>query len=85
VRLSAREGQLVVSVTDDGVGFRSNGSPPVGHGLQTMRERAEELRGRLLLTSGAGHGTTVTAEIPLAPGAEPRPSPQHDRDAVASS
>ena len=45
------EGQrLRIGVTDDGTGIRDGGLP--GHGLQTMRERAEELRGRLEVTAG---------------------------------
>jgi nitrate/nitrite-specific signal transduction histidine kinase len=32
-----------------------------------MRERAEELRGQLRISSTPGNGTTVTAEIPLPP------------------
>jgi signal transduction histidine kinase len=56
---------LRVTVTDDGSGVRDGG--PAGHGLQTMRERAEELRGRLRVTTGpGGGGTTVAAEIPVA-------------------
>jgi len=78
VRLAAEDAYLIVSVTDDGAGLSTNGRPPSGHGLQTMRERTEELRGRLRLSSQAGGGTVVTAEIPLPPqprdtSAEPRP------------
>ena len=38
------DGTLVVSVADDGRG--ADGDPNGGAGLETMRERAEELGGR---------------------------------------
>ena len=65
VDIHAREGLLCITVSDDGPGFDStsalaNGN---GNGLHTMRERAEELRGRLCITSQAG--TTIRAELPL--------------------
>ena len=56
--------RLRLRVADDGRGLHPDGS---GHGLQTMRERAEELRGRLRLLNGSG--TTVVAELPLSAGA----------------
>jgi signal transduction histidine kinase len=65
------DARLRLEVTDDGLGLagarrdghgRGHGHGH-GHGLHTMRERAEELRGHLRLSSG--HGTTVVAEIPL--------------------
>jgi signal transduction histidine kinase len=61
VRIDTADGVLRASVSDDGAGLPA--TEPTGHGLQTMRERAEELRGRL---SVSGHGgTTITAELPL--------------------
>lgn len=65
VEIDVTDGQLRIVVRDDGQGLDSAYLPPGGHGLQTMRERAEELRGRLQLTSAAG--TTVQADLPLAP------------------
>jgi len=59
-------GELVVRVRDDGCG-RAEPQAGRGHGLRTMRERAEELRGQLRISSTPGDGTTVTAEIPLPP------------------
>jgi signal transduction histidine kinase len=53
---------LLVSVVDDGRG-PTDGSN-AGHGLATMRERAEELGGRLAVT-GADPGMRVDAVLPL--------------------
>jgi len=33
--------------------------------MSTMRERAEGVGGRLIVESGPGRGTSVTAELPL--------------------
>jgi signal transduction histidine kinase len=50
-------------IEDDGVGF---GEPSgQGVGLIGMRERVGLLDGRLDIESGAGHGTTIVAEVPL--------------------
>lgn len=57
-----RDGEsLRVSITDDGCGrVRTR---PDGVGLHSMRERAEEIGGRLEITHAGG--TTVTAVLPL--------------------
>jgi signal transduction histidine kinase len=65
VRISAADRALRVCVTDNGHGM--NGSSRHGHGMDTMRERAEELGGHLTLSSGETGGTRVAAEIPLTP------------------
>ncbi|HET7311266.1 MAG TPA: sensor histidine kinase [Mycobacteriales bacterium] len=67
VRLLAADGRLLVSVSDDGAGLQPGGHRPPGHGLQTMRERAHELRGRLEVAARTEGGTLVTAELPLPP------------------
>jgi len=54
-------------VSDDGCGFDGERwmDDTSGHyGLTTMRERAEELGGKLMITTSEGHGTSVVAEIP---------------------
>jgi two-component system NarL family sensor kinase len=63
VDITAVDGELQIRVADDGRGI--NGSPTAGHGMQTMRERAEELGGRLTVTANRTVGATVCAEIPL--------------------
>ena len=54
---------------DDGVGFDPEATAQTaearGHfGLVGMRERAEAVGGRIVVTSGPGRGTTVEATIP---------------------
>lgn len=66
VALSCSDRRLQVDVSDDGCGMPD--TPKPGHGLDTMRERAEELGGRLWVRSE--RGTTVHAAIPL-PRSEP--------------
>jgi signal transduction histidine kinase len=51
---------LVVQVTDDGPG----GADPHGGGLTGLRHRVEALDGALQVTSPAGGGTTIRAELP---------------------
>jgi signal transduction histidine kinase len=60
----AREGdELVVSVEDNGQGFHP-ASPPSGHGVLGMRERAVLLGGRLEIQSAPGDGTSVVVRLP---------------------
>ena len=54
---------IVFSIGDAGQGMDEAG--PWGVGLLGMRERAEELGGSLTLTSQPGHGTLVTATLPI--------------------
>ncbi|MGN6161185.1 MAG: sensor histidine kinase [Marmoricola sp.] len=65
--LTRSNGSLKLSVRDDGVGIAASESrtPMGGHGMTTMRERAQELGGSLEVASDAA-GTTVVALLPLA-------------------
>ena len=56
------DGAVVVEVRDDGQGI---GEGRVGVGLTSMRERAEEVGGRVEVVTTAGGGTTVRAVLPL--------------------
>ncbi|MFL6247633.1 MAG: GAF domain-containing protein [Thermoanaerobaculia bacterium] len=68
VDVHARDGELVVSISDNGAGFNpevtSRGEFPK-FGLTTMRERASSIRGALAITSAPGSGTTVRFTMPL--------------------
>jgi signal transduction histidine kinase len=61
VSAERRNGKLVVSVSDDGVGGASDAH---GFGLVGMSDRVAALGGRLRVDSAAGEGTVVTAELP---------------------
>jgi len=68
VRLRARhrQGWTRLTVTDDGLGFRTMplGGVEGGMGMGTMHERARAIGGRIALRSAAGDGTTVTIDVP---------------------
>jgi signal transduction histidine kinase len=66
LRMEARDGRLVVTVADDGIGF-DPAAPGVRSrrlGLTSMEERARALGGTLAVVSRPGEGTTVTLEVP---------------------
>ena len=52
--------RLVIEIADDGGG----GADPAGSGLTGLRHRVEALDGSLAVTSSAGSGTTIRAELP---------------------
>jgi signal transduction histidine kinase len=66
VRLENGSGALVLSVSDNGVGFDPEGPEVRGQrlGLTSMQERATELGGTLTVDSTVGSGTTVRLEVP---------------------
>ncbi len=74
VNLKELDGFLSLEVRDAGPGFDPGRRPGDGHlGLAGMRERTELLGGRFELTSAAGTGTRIRADLPLAdlPSEEP--------------
>jgi PAS domain S-box-containing protein len=69
VRLARTHREVVLSVEDDGRGFRlGQARGPQSLGLVGLRERARLLRGSLAVASEPGKGTRVETRIPLAPG-----------------
>ena len=57
-----RQGSVAtVEIADDGVG---GADETLGSGLRGLADRVEALDGRLIVSSPAGTGTTVTAELP---------------------
>jgi signal transduction histidine kinase len=68
VRLVAAT-QLTIEITDDGRGLPATVRP--GTGLESMRERAEELGGDVAIERRPGGGTRVIARLPLV---QPGPS-----------
>jgi signal transduction histidine kinase len=64
VHIEAKDGTVSIEVCDDGRGF-DPAAVPAGHfGLRSMRGRVADLGGRLEVTSAAGRGTVVRAEVP---------------------
>ena len=61
VDLARDDGLLVVEVSDDGVGGADSAK---GSGLRGLTDRVEALGGSLKVSSEAGRGTTVRAELP---------------------
>ncbi|WP_376792666.1 ATP-binding protein [Thermoflexus sp.] len=67
VLLERRGDRIVAVVEDNGVGFDPEQAMWDGHlGLFGMRERAEQLGGKLIVESAPGSGTTVVVEVPYA-------------------
>lgn len=64
VRLSSVDGQVVVSVRDDGIGFDTHEKHNSAHGLLGMRYRLESEGGRISMQSSAGQGTLIRAYLP---------------------
>jgi signal transduction histidine kinase len=61
VEVSRRNGQVLVEVTDDGIG---GADTELGSGLRGLADRVEALGGRLRIWSPSGGGTRVRGEIP---------------------
>jgi signal transduction histidine kinase len=66
VEVESRNGGVVISVRDDGVGFDPSARAIRERrlGLTSMRERAQALGGALTVESSPGAGTTVRVEVP---------------------
>ncbi|HWH80626.1 MAG TPA: CHASE3 domain-containing protein [Burkholderiaceae bacterium] len=64
VRLDSQDGQVRVSVRDNGVGFDANAPRVSAHGLLGMRYRLETEGGKLTLESSPGKGTLIRAILP---------------------
>jgi PAS domain S-box-containing protein len=62
LRVAASDANVVIEVSDDGVG---GADPSTGSGLRGLADRVEALGGVLDVLSRAGAGTTLRAEIPV--------------------
>jgi PAS domain S-box-containing protein len=70
VSLATRTGRLLLSIRDDGVG---GADPARGSGLVGLTDRVEALGGSIQVRSRPGHGTHITAELPIEPDEERSP------------
>ena len=64
IKLATSDGQVSVSVRDDGVGFDATKKPKSAYGLVGMRYRIEAKGGVLSILSTPGGGSTVSAQLP---------------------
>ena len=63
VQVEVRDGALAVSISDDGIG---GADPSRGSGLIGLTDRVEASGGTISISSHAGAGTQITAELPIA-------------------
>ncbi len=71
VEVARTEGQLRLTVSDDGCGMSDTASDEPGLGMVSMRERAQLAGGWFGVKSIPGIGTCVIARIPLPPCPDP--------------
>ena len=66
VELRGTSGEIVLTVSDPGVGFDGHSAlEHQGLGLVSMRERLQLVNGELLIQSEHGQGTVIQARVPL--------------------
>lgn len=65
VHLFAKDGELFLQIADNGRGFDPTQQMKASYGLQTMRERCEEIGGRMLVTSRPGAGARIDIRVPI--------------------
>ena len=65
LRVAVAAGLLTIEVDDDGRGFTTGKSEPGADGLNNMRQRMEQIDGRLALKSQPGTGTKLSLSLPL--------------------
>ncbi len=78
ITVTVDDGLLGVEVVDDGIGLPV--VPRAGVGLQSMRDRAEELGGTFTATDAPRGGTVVQATLPTIPGVAHQPSSHADEE-----
>src|SRR5262249_39440419 len=64
VESAGETGALLIEISDDGTGFDPDIARPGHLGLRGMRERTEQIGGRLTIDSAPGRPTTVRAVLP---------------------
>jgi len=63
--ITTQQNILVITVSDDGVGFDVAATKQSNFGLFTMKERAHQVGGNVTITSSPGAGTTVQLKVPM--------------------
>ncbi len=63
IRLQLEKQQLILSITDNGIGF--NAQEASGNGIVNMQKRAEEINGSFQLKTAPAKGTAISFIIPI--------------------
>ena len=71
VRLEDANGQVALTVEDDGVGFDSHSGVVYGLGLLGLTERVRELSGHIAIESQPGKGTKLAVVLPVSRESQP--------------
>jgi signal transduction histidine kinase len=69
LRVRARDGALILTICDDGIG---GADPRRGSGTIGLKDRAEALGGTISVLSPPGHGTSLHLRLPAGPSAVAR-------------
>src|SRR5699024_9436016 len=64
ITLMKREGFIIMRIIDDGKGFEMSDTNTSSYGLDTMKERSEDLGGDFKVVSLPNHGTRIEVKIP---------------------
>ncbi len=64
IRLDVSQGELILELRDDGVGFDPQAEYSGHMGLNSMRERAAQIGGILEIVSQAGQGAVIRVRVP---------------------
>lgn len=64
IESSIHDGVLQLIVEDDGIGFNASKSSN-GLGINSLKQRVDKLKGKLIYDSSPGKGTTVIVEVPI--------------------
>ncbi len=67
VRLERHGDEILLVITDSGIGFDPYGADHVGLGLASMRERVGILKGQLEIQAAPGGGTRILVRVPMTP------------------
>ena len=65
VHVDLEESRVVMKIRDDGLGFDTRSENGRGHGLASMRVRAQRLGGTLEVSSEPGRGASLTLSVPI--------------------
>lgn len=64
ITLAYVQNELMLSIADNGVGFRTEEVSDKGMGLSSLLRRAKAIEGEINITSVPGKGTTIAIQVP---------------------